>query len=187
MLRWSYYNQDVDKIMFSRRQFLKYSLIAGGTLATGVAFYTQIPTDEIAEKLLNAKLNFFTQDDEYVLMAIVPAILVGTQANSDMVVKVIQNMDSTIQTLPLKTQKELRELFDLLANKLARVTVASVWASWSSATNEEISQFLLSWQNSFIDLLQIGYQGLKQLTLGSYYAESNTWQQIGYSGFPKLI
>ncbi len=170
--------------MVSRRKFLKSSLIAGGVISTGLVFYSQIPADEISDKLATMDLEFFNEDDQIVLMAIVPVILAGTDANAEMVARVIDNMDKGILHLSLKTQKELRELFDLLANKLARAVVVGIWSSWSTATAEDIVKFLISWQNSSLDLLQIGYQGLKQLTLGSYYSELESWPRIGYAGPP---
>ena len=172
--------------MVSRRKFLKYSLIAGGTVAAGATFYATIPVDEISQKLKSLDLKFFNDNDEYVLLTIIPVILQGTQADAEVYATVIKNMDDTIQTLPLRVQTELRELMDILASKLARATLIGIWAPWRQASPEQISEFLTSWRNSFIDLLQVGYQGLKSLVLGSYYAESNSWQSIGYMGPPNL-
>ena len=169
-----------------RRSLLKYSLITGGAVATGSLLYSKIPFDEVYDKISEFDLTFFDQQDLPVLLAIIPVILAGTQLSSKQLVQVIQSMDSGIQLLSLQTQNELRELFDLLSNKLGRVILTGVWASWRTANTTQLIEFLNDWRNSYLDLLQVGYQGLKQLIVGHYYAEPEHWKQIGYPGPPKL-
>jgi len=170
-----------------RRSLLKYSLITGGAVTTGSLLYSQIPFDEVQNKISELDLTFFDHQDLSVLLAIIPVILAGTQLSSKQLTQVIQSMDSGIQLLSLQTQKELRELFDLLANKLGRVILTGVWASWRTANAAQLIEFLNDWRNSYLELLQVGYQGLKQLVIGHYYAEPEHWKQIGYTGPPKLF
>jgi len=170
-----------------RRSLLKFAAITGGAAATGALIYSQIPFDEISDEIADLELDFFQQDDKAVLLAVVPVILAGTDLSSKQVINVIKNMDTGIQYLSLQTQKKLRELFDLLANKLGRLMLTGIWASWRSASAEQLIEFLNEWRNSYMDLLQVGYQGLKQLIVGHYYAEPEHWTKIGYPGPPKLI
>jgi len=173
--------------MINRRTFLKSSLIAGGIISTGAVFYSQIPVDEISEDLKNFKLKFLTENDVIVLLAIIPVLLQGTDINAQKIKKVIQNIDANTQIFSIKSQTELRELFDLLSGKLGRAMIVGIWSSWQHATAAEINKFLISWQNNFTDLLQIGYQGLKQLVVANYYSDEENWQQIGYAGPPVLF
>jgi len=170
-----------------RRSLLKYSLITGGAVATGSLLYSQISFDQVQDDFSELDLTFFDQQDMPTLLAIIPIILAGTQLSSKQLTQVIQSMDSGIQLLSLQTQKELRELFDLLSNKLGRVILTGVWASWRTANTTQLIEFLNDWRNSYLELLQVGYQGLKQLVVGHYYAEPEHWNQIGYTGPPKLL
>jgi len=170
-----------------RRSLLKYSLIAGGAAASGALVYSQIPYDEIDQEITQLDFEFFDQQDQIVLTAIIPIMLVGTNQSPKQIAQVIVNMDQAILFLSKQTQKELRELFDLLANKLGRVVLVGIWSSWRTANAEQLIEFLNDWRDSYIDLIQIGYQGLKQLVVGNYYADAESWSQIGYPGPPKLI
>ncbi len=173
--------------MTSRRNFLKSSLVVGGVITTGTIFYWQIPVDEIAEKLKQSNLKFLTENDVVVLLAIIPVLLSGSNINENKIIKVIGNIDNNIQLLSETTKKETRELFDLLSGKLGRAVLAGIWSSWSHATKPEIVEFLISWQNSFLDLFQVGYQGLKQLVVANYYADEENWIEIDYAGPPVLF
>jgi hypothetical protein len=173
--------------MINRRKFLKSSLIAGGVVSTGIIFYAQIPVDEISENLKNSKLKFLSESDVIVLLAIIPVLLQGTELTAKKINTVILNIDNSTAFLSKNSRTELRELFDLLSSKLARAVIVGIWSSWEHATTKEINHFLISWQNSFSDLLQIGYQGLKQLVMANYYSEEENWQQIGYPGPPVLF
>jgi len=173
--------------MISRRSFIKSSLILGGVISTGAVFYSQIPLDEITQELKNSKLKFLNQNDIVVLLAIIPVLLSGANFNPTKIITVIQNIDDNIQVLSMKSQSELRDLFDLLSSKLGRALMAGIWSSWSHASKPELVKFLIDWQNSFFDLFQVGYQGLKQLVVANYYAEEDSWSQIGYDGPPVLF
>ncbi len=172
--------------MVSRRTFLKSSLIFGGIITAGSIVYWKIPADILLADMEKLNLKFFNAQDQIVLTAIIPVILSGSDATRQSVLMVIKNMDNAIQFLPMKSQQELRDLFSLLANKLARAMLAGIWSSWKMASAAEISLFLISWQNSFFDLLQTGYQGLTQLVFGNYYAEPVSWKHLDYPGPPIL-
>lgn len=172
--------------MITKRTFLKSSLILSGAVAAGTLVYWKIPADELLSDMEKLPLLFFSDDDQIVLSAIIPVMLDGTSDNKQAVIQTIINMDASIQFLSLSAQSELRDLFNLLANKLGRALLAGVWSSWQRASTEDIVQFLKYWQNSFMDLLQIGYQALTQLVFGNYYSESTSWSQLDYPGPPSL-
>ncbi len=172
--------------MITKRTFLKSSLILGGSVALGTLVYWKIPADELIADLDKLPLKFFTADDQIVLSAIIPVMLSGTGINKETAIRTIINMDASIQFLSLTAQSELRDLFNLLANKLGRALLAGIWSTWRTASPEDIIQFLRGWQNSFMELLQIGYQGLTQLVFGNYYSESSSWVHLDYPGPPSL-
>ncbi len=130
---------------------------------------------------------FLNDDDCHLLEILIPVFLfkIDTKNNASLQ-QVIVNIDSAIAHLPKKTQKEIRELFDLLSSMFGRLLLANIWLDWPSASKVSINQFLLNWRNSSIDLLQIAYRGLHKLILGSYYAEHASWEEVGYPGPPQL-
>ncbi len=126
-----------------------------------------------------------------VLSAIVPVMLAGAlpaggEARQELIVRTVAGVDRAIAGLSLATQKEIGELFDLLAFPLTRMLAAGVWSSWPDATPEAISNFLESWRHSRFDLLKSGYAALHDLIFGAWYARPDTWAAIAYPGPPEV-
>ncbi|MGB0495662.1 MAG: hypothetical protein ACPGJI_04835, partial [Kangiellaceae bacterium] len=124
------------------------------------------------------------------LDVLIPIYLFGTKENklnaSLPLQQIKNNIDGTINLLSITTQKELRDLFDLLATGFGRLTLAGVWLNWQSANEKSINQFISNWRESSVDLLQIGYKGLHKIIIGSSFAEENLWGAIGYPGPPQI-
>lgn len=161
----------------SRRSFLKAGLI--GTLALiaagGVYRATRQPG-------LPGK---FVMDDaaQAILSGIIPVILKGAidPASQD-VKRAIAGVQSTIASLPLSAQKEIQDLFAMLALGPARRFLAGVPDDWPEARQEDIASFLQNWRTSRFGLLQSAYLGLHDLIIGAWYADESTWASIGYPG-----
>jgi len=138
------------------------------------------------------KYQFLTEQDRILLEVLIPVFISGlslgdpVSTNSVSLNKVTQNIESAIVRLPIRVQLELRELFELLASLFGRLMLANVWLNWQSASAESVEGFLGEWRDSRIDLLKIAYKGLHKLIVGSVYAESAVWSDIGYSGPPKI-
>lgn len=124
----------------------------------------------------------FLGDDDRLLLQVLIPVFVSDGEKFVPLNQIVQNIDSAIVLLSLKTQVELRELFELLASIFGRLTVANVWLDWQSASSESIDQFLTEWRESSLELLQTAYKGLHKLVVGSVYAEQSIWQEIGYPG-----
>lgn len=172
----------------NRRTLLKNSL--GITLLSlgGVSAY-QVYRQSLDKRTVETEdqLLFLSSHDVIVLQALVPVMLSTRLIESKIsVARIIGNMDSAIVRLPLPTQAELRELFDLLGHLLGRLLVANIWLNWSSADKQSIDSFLSDWRNSHLNLLQIAYKGLHKLIIASYYAQPASWRAIGYSGPPAI-
>jgi hypothetical protein len=171
-----------------RRRFLKSTL--GVTLLSlgGVSAY-QVYRQSLNQSAIKTDqpLDFLTDDDVILLQALVPVMLAVRLINSKVSLQqIVFNIDSAIIRLPLSTQSELRELFDLLGYMLGRLLVANVWLNWSAADKQSIDSFLTAWRNSHLDLLQTAYKGLHKLIIGSFYSEQNSWLAIGYPGPPQI-
>lgn len=160
--------------MTSRREFLKTGL-AGGLLLN-VAACTRPMVDG---------------GRETVLKALIPVVLAGALAAEDearqaQINLTVSGVGKAIDGLSLATQKEVGELFDLLAFPLTRMLVAGIRPAWPEASPEAIGEFLEKWRHSRFELLQSGYAALHNLIFGAWYARPDTWQAIGYPGPPKV-
>jgi len=164
----------------SRRSFLKAGALGALLLAAGggIYRYTHPPAPHP-----------FALDGEArtALDAIVPAVLAGAlpgdpamraQAISATTARVHQ----TILGLPLATQKEVQDLFGLLALAPARRLLAGVRQDWASASADEVAAFLQDWRVHRLALLRSAYQALHDLVLGSWYSDPDHWAAIGYPG-----
>lgn len=171
-----------------RRNFLK-NTVSTTILATGgvVAFqyYQQSQLQMPEEDGFNYL--FLTEQDRVLLEIIIPVFVSGLDLNKlAPVTKIMQDMESAILNVSLKSQQELRQLFNLLGSGFGRLIVANVWLNWQSASSKSIEKFITQWRDSQVALLQIAYRGLHKLIIGTVYAQTSTWQSIGYPGPPQI-
>ena len=160
--------------MTTRREFLKTGL-AGGLLLN------------VAACARPGENGGRTQ----VLNALIPVMLAGALSPKpeDAVLQInrtLSGVETAINGLSLAAQKEIGELFDLLAFPLTRMLAAGLWSPWEEATPSSLNAFLDSWRHSHFDLLKSGYAALHDLILGTWYAQPESWAAIGYPGPPLL-
>ena len=126
-----------------------------------------------------------------VLSALIPVMLAGAlspqpEDAARQINRTLSGVETAINGLSLAAQKEIGELFDLLAFPLTRMLAAGLWSPWEEATPSSLNAFLDSWRHSHFDLLKSGYAALHDLTLGTWYAQPESWAAIGYPGPPLL-
>ncbi|MDQ7050231.1 MAG: hypothetical protein Q9M92_12125 [Enterobacterales bacterium] len=181
-----------------RRSFVKNTLATSVFALGGVSafqFYQQSllsypKSDNSSAERFNYQ--FLNADDRLVLTVLIPVMvsnlsnLAETAQSNSNIDLINQNIDQAIAQLALRTQKELRDLFDLLDSAFGRVVLAQVWLNWQSAGSKKVDQFFTEWRDSSLELLQIAYKGLHKLIIGSAYAEDFLWPAIGYPGPPQL-
>ena len=160
--------------MITRRQFLKTGL-AGGVLLN-VAGCTR-PSENGGRTAI--------------LSALIPVVLAGalpanTSEAAPQIVRTISGIEKTIAGLSLSAQKEIGELFDLLAFAPTRILAAGLWSTWAEANPEALVAFLESWRHSRFDLLKSGYSALHDIIFGAWYAHPDSWESIGYPGPPEV-
>jgi hypothetical protein len=163
-----------------RRTFLKAGALAALALAAGGGIYrfTRPP----------ARPHRFVLDGEAraAIDAIAAAMLAGAlppgAAGRAAIALETERVHQAILGLPLATQKEIQDLFGLLALGPARRFLAGVPGSWASASSEQVSAFLQGWRLHRFAMLQVAYHALHDLVLGSWYADASTWPSIGYPG-----
>ncbi len=170
----------------SRRSFLKLGGLAALALAAGGGIYRATRTP--------APPGRFVLDGEAkaALHAIVPAMLAGAlppeaNAHRAAIDACTARVDKAILGLPLSAQKEVQDLFGLLALGPARRFLAGVPVDWPQATPEQVAAFLQDWRTHRFAMLQSAYAALHDLVIGAWYADPSSWEAIGYPGPPKEL
>ncbi|KFI06444.1 hypothetical protein [Massilia sp. BSC265] len=162
-----------------RRTFLKAGGLAALALAGGGAFYRATQA-EVPQR--------FALDGEAraALHAIAPAILAGAlpqgASREAALSSTIDGIHQAILGLPPATQKEVQDLFGLLALAPARRLLTGVSGGWEHARIEDVSAFLQDWRLHRIKLLRSAYHALHDLVLGAWYAQPASWPATGYPG-----
>ena len=165
----------------TRRTFMQVGALAALALAAGGGIYRATRGPAPAQR--------FVLDGEAraVLEAIVPAMLDGAlprdpAARGAAIAAAAGRTHQAILSLPLATQKEIADLFGLLALGPARRWLAGVPDAWTSAGVAQVGAFLQGWRTSRFATLQTAYRALHDLIIGPWYADPSTWDAIGYPG-----
>ncbi|WP_420474208.1 hypothetical protein [Noviherbaspirillum sp. ST9] len=160
----------------SRRSFLKVGLLGALALATAGGLYRITrPAETPGPFILNDVARA-------VLAAIVPAMLKGAVTTPGDIDAAIKRAVDAIHGLPLSAQKEVQDLFALLALGPSRRLLAGVPDDWNQAKPADVAAFLHDWRYSRIALFQGAYLGLHDLITGAWYSHESTWAAIGYPG-----
>ena len=152
----------METMQTSRRSFLKIGVIGAIALAAGGAVYRLANPPQAGRFILDG-------DARAVLAAVIPSILGSVMLPSEAAARAqavdgcIERVNIAIHGLPLSTQKEVQDLFGLLALGPARRFLAGVPDSWSAATPQQIDAFLQSWRVHRIGMLQTAYQAMHDL------------------------
>jgi hypothetical protein len=165
----------------NRRKFLKVGALAALALAAGGGVYRLThPPGPLAP---------FTLDGEAkaALDAIIPAMLAGSlpadpAARAAAVSATTHRVHQAIVGLPLTAQKEVQDLFGLLALAPARRALTGVAGGWANASPAAVGSFLQEWRFHRFEMLQTAYHALHDLIIGSWYADPASWSAIGYPG-----
>lgn len=164
-----------------RRTFLKVGALAALALAAGGGVYRYThPSGPLQRFVLDGEA-------KAALDAIVPAMLAGALpvepgARSAAISATTERVHQAIRGLPLPAQKEVQDLFGLLALAPARRALTGVSGAWSGASPEQVGVFLQEWRFHRLDMLQTAYHALHDLIIGSWYADPSSWAAIGYPG-----
>lgn len=163
----------------SRRTFLKLGGLAALAVAAGGGIYKFTHGGAPTSRFV------FDGEAKAALDAIAPALLAGALPADGRALAVsacVERVHAAILGLPLSAQKEIQDLFGLLALGPARRFLAGVPGSWAEATPEQLAAFLQDWRTHRFAMLQTAYHALHDLVIGSWYADPSTWAAIGYPG-----
>jgi hypothetical protein len=165
----------------SRRSFLRMGGVAALVLAAGGGVYRVVngpapPTPFVLDGEARAAID-----------AMAAAMLGGAlppdpSARAAAIASSTARVHQTILGLAPGAQKELRDLFGLLAIGPVRRLLAGVPEAWSSAPPHTVAAFLQRWRTHRFGMLAGAYAALHDLILGSWYADPANWAAIGYAG-----
>ncbi len=166
--------------MLSRRSFIKTSLIGTAALALAGGLYRLTQSTPAVRFRLDRAATA-------ALAAIVPAMLREALPKSPATAAgaaaaAIARVQIAIDSLPLRTQKEIADLFGLLTLAPARRWLVGISEDWPNADTKDVAIFLQNWRTHRLGLLQSAYQALHDLILGAWYSDAATWPAIGYPG-----
>ena len=168
----------------SRRTFLKAGGLAALALAGGGALYRAMHTSAPHRFALDGEARA-------ALHAILPAILAGAlpqgRERAALLAGTIDGVHAAILGLPPATQKEVQDLFGLLALAPARRLLTGVSGGWEHASTADVSAFLHDWRLHRLGLLRSAYHALHDLVLGAWYAQPASWAATGYPGPMKAL
>ncbi|QDZ28262.1 hypothetical protein [Noviherbaspirillum sp. UKPF54] len=162
---------------FFRRSFLKAGVAGAVALALTGGLYRLTSQPAATVK--------FVLDDaaKAALAAIIPVVLKdAVEPGSPGVQLAMERVQGAIAGLPLRTQKEVRDLFALLTLAPTRRILAGIPDDWPNAKQDDIATFLQSWRVHRIEMLQSAYHALHDLITGPWYADESNWASIGYPG-----
>lgn len=161
----------------SRRSFLKVGLAGAAALAaaggTWRLLHPATPTQPYA----------LDGEAKAALVAIIPALLAGMLPPGPQALDgAVAGVQHAIAGLPLHAQKEIADLFGLLALSPARRLLAGVSEPWATAKREDVAAFLQAWRTHRLAMLQTAYHALHDLVFGGWYGNAANWAAIGYPG-----
>lgn len=165
-----------------RRSFLKLGAVGALVLATGGLIYRQ------THRAAGVEDRFLLQGEaRTVLAAIVPALLgsalpLEAAARQAAIKTALDNTQQAISGLPFHAQKEIGDLFGLLALAPARRLLTGMSQDWAQAPQAEVARFLQEWRTHKTETLQTAYHALHDLVIGPWYGNSAVWASIGYPG-----
>lgn len=165
-------------ITVSRRRFIQTSLIGAAALGLAGGLYRATHGTPLQRYRLDTAA-------KAALAAIVPAMLQDVpllESDGATLASAIDRVQIAIDGLPLRSQKEIADLFGLLTLAPTRRLLAGVTNDWPDASTEQVTAFLQSWRAHRFTLLQGAYQALHDLIIGAWYGDQSTWAAIGYPG-----
>ena len=184
--------------MLTRRKLFKQSAVSAITLLALESCYSspEIPPQPDG---LGHEFEFLTSTDRGILSKLIPVILAESlptiiEKKALAIKEIIVGCDIAVSGLPSLTQEEIRKLFSVLdSNFILSLTprlLTGVPDAWNNT--KEIEEFLNIWRfsdpKSLLtgNELRVGYMGIVELTMASWYANPRSWDFCGYAGPPVL-
>ena len=160
----------------NRRTFLVTALAGTGALALGVTLYS--PSHVGVNKNLDS-------EHRLLFSLLVPVFLDGALPQTASLRVVAQNRTidaivATVALLPVDARDELEQLLILLESRLGLLLLTGSMTPLLLRSPNELIEMLEKWRSSYLDMMVIAYQGLRELVIASYYAFPEHWGRLNY-------
>jgi len=173
--------------LVTRRTFLVAGVAGGAALAAAYWLRERRAPPTAA----GAQAASVDPDAQAIMAAIIPVLLDGAlpsepPARAAARDEILRDAGAAIRGLPPIAQRELAQLFALLALPPARIALAGVTSPWADAPPAAVAAFLDRWRDSGWKLQRSAYDALHQLVFAAWYGNPRSWPAIGYAGPPAL-
>jgi hypothetical protein len=163
----------------NRRGFLKRGLFGGALLVLGGGGLALYPTRHLASPVRP----LLALDDRGFQVVVAVAARVVPIGDVD-VVSVAHGVDESVARLGVEARGELAQLLGLFENALPGLLLDGRASPFTRLDPAAQDRALESWRDSRLVLRRGGYQALRKLCLGAYYADPRSWPGIRYKGPP---
>jgi len=186
-------DKDETSLSTSRRGFLQLSLassislsLASGLVSTLVPALVPVKA-EASESTEKLEYRFLTPSSAEFLTALFPVVLAKTSLDQDENNALLMALDKMIFHFNAFNQKQMQQLFDVMAYAPVRFVAGAPRANWPEASHEDIQSFLVGWRDSRFELKRMGYLSVCKLINLCWYARQESFAQTGYPGPPIKI
>ena len=166
----------------NRRRLLQLGLGAGAVFAVAGATVALLPPAYEGGRLSPASRGLFAALAPVLLDGSLPTGAAAPQALSAH----LGRLDATIAGLPRHVRDELGTLLQLLSTAPGRLLLAGTPSDLTVLSGAALAEVLSSMRRSGSELRQQTYHALRELTVGSYFADPSTWAALGYPGPVRL-
>jgi hypothetical protein len=175
--------------MPTRRTFLVAGIAGGAALAA--AWWLRGGRERPPAVAASAALARLDPQAPSIVAAIASVLLDGAlpadaSGHAAAVDATVANVAHAVAGLPPAAQKELGQLFALLAFAPTRIALGGIASPWPDAHPDEVAAMLARWRRSSFALLRSAYAALHQIVFAAWYGDPASWTAIGYPGPPEL-
>ncbi|MDX1452753.1 MAG: hypothetical protein R3183_09365 [Oleiphilaceae bacterium] len=181
----------------SRRQLIKRGAMGSLVLASASsASFLSGCASKIVKPPFNtqehAVYQFLNRDDVLMISAIAPVIIDTHWPSEAEPAKaardtLLQRVDTFITRLGDHNMHEIRQLFDLLNQRITRGLTTGLWAPWPQQEPAAIENFLNDWKSSRFALFNNAYNALTDIIGFSWYSAPQHSTAFGYAGPPAYL
>ena len=166
-----------------RRTLLTVGLVAGTLLALVGGTLALMQPARREGKLSDAARVALTAVAKAVIGPLLPQ---AAEAQAAALQAHVGRVESTIAGLPPSLQAEVDELLTIVASAPGRLALVGLADGWHSASDAQVTAALQGMRESSLALRQQAFHALRDISNGSYFADSSTWRAIGYPG-PRVL
>ncbi len=175
--------------MPTRRTFLVAGIAGGAALAA--AWWLRGGRERPPDFAASAALARLDPQAPAIVAAIASVLLDGAlpidaSGRAAAVDATVANVARAVAGLPPAAQKELGQLFALLAFAPTRLALGGIASPLPDARPDEVAAMLVRWRQSGFALLRSAYAALHQIVFAGWYGDPASWPAIGYPGPPEL-